>query len=635
MNHNELKKKIDSIVESVVEKAINEVKYEKGEEKFIVDKTISNLKIKPSKGKTYKDKSNKTWKFINKDEYPKGTSGWWVRLIKDKIEEADAVIAKKKINITGIDLIIDCYKYQVGDKFNVIVFATVEKNYEIDPRTRMPRLSKDKMIVLKEYKNLTEEDANKKIEEINKNGITVKDLKEMLQERKNIKLKEQQLKEKVDILIEKIINERIKINETGEWVWDDDQTAWAEALKSEVKRIEKETKGKIKLIDVKGFDNYQGPYAIVKYKNKQYKIWTLGNSIDNELWIENFIIDNTSDHENVKGFKGTTDELIDMLKNINEDVNINPIEQIEDEIRSEYDGNNLDFLVNTYKDNNIVKDQVNVIRKTTNNKNYDIKNYIEDIVLVENKNNDREGEIVYEIANDFFDIGIDYKTPGFKREIDSYISDYYNTLDRQTKSKISKDVLAHEIHKIFNKKINENINEKVPNTIKPYYAALIVDYNSKEDILNGKVKVYLNPSKYTVKNHNSRVSEIVKVDGETDKERIDNAKGLFNYHDNMTLKDIKDNPIKQHYLELRESVKNKLKESEIKETSNDFKWNKKIDFSFPKTDKYIKNGTEEYDLLSDLEGSNWEEYIEYMMSKGANIEYDLTNDRFIIKSTMP
>jgi len=111
------------------------------------------------------------------------------------------------------------------------------------------------------------------------------------------------------------------LNETGEWVGDEDDLAWMEMLKSEVQRIQNATDGKLELIDVKGFDKYQGPYAIVNIQDSKYKIWTIGGDENNLLWIDDFIVDNTSKEGMRPGYMGTIDEIIEMLNNkLNEDV---------------------------------------------------------------------------------------------------------------------------------------------------------------------------------------------------------------------------------------------------------------------------------------------------------------------------
>jgi hypothetical protein len=68
-----------------------------------------------------------------------------------------------------------------------------------------------------------------------------------------------------------------------------------------------------KIINIKVFDMYQGPYAIVKLFLKNYYVWTIGY---NDLWIKNFPIDNTGSDESESGYKGNVLEIIDLLNNI-------------------------------------------------------------------------------------------------------------------------------------------------------------------------------------------------------------------------------------------------------------------------------------------------------------------------------
>lgn len=104
-----------------------------------------------------------------------------------------------------------------------------------------------------------------------------------------------------------------KLNETGEWSDDEDDVAWMEQLKNAVILIATETGGKLKLIDVKGFDKYQGPYAIVEIEGKKYEIWTLEEQ--GVLWIEGFPYDNTSASYKIAGFQGTIPEIVNVINN--------------------------------------------------------------------------------------------------------------------------------------------------------------------------------------------------------------------------------------------------------------------------------------------------------------------------------
>ena len=101
------------------------------------------------------------------------------------------------------------------------------------------------------------------------------------------------------------------LNETGEWSDDEDDIAWKKSLRNEIEQISDETHEKLKLIDVRGFDKYQGPYAIVDIDGKRYKVWTMEEQ--GQLWIEGYPVDNTSGEGTKAGFQGNAFDIIKML----------------------------------------------------------------------------------------------------------------------------------------------------------------------------------------------------------------------------------------------------------------------------------------------------------------------------------
>lgn len=120
-----------------------------------------------------------------------------------------------------------------------------------------------------------------------------------------------------------------KLNETGEWAsgldWQyvkdhpeiadrDDQAAWIKSLADSLEEVQNMLGDNIKMEieDIKGFDNYQGPYANININGKHFKVWTMEF---HDLWIEDFPIDNTSDDGNRPGFQG---EPIDIAEAIND-----------------------------------------------------------------------------------------------------------------------------------------------------------------------------------------------------------------------------------------------------------------------------------------------------------------------------
>ena len=80
-----------------------------------------------------------------------------------------------------------------------------------------------------------------------------------------------------------------KLNETGEMSKYDiekggEDYGWATAIKDAVKKIAKNTNGKVKFEEIRPFDKYQGPYAVIKINGKFDKLWTTDN--EDEYYIE-------------------------------------------------------------------------------------------------------------------------------------------------------------------------------------------------------------------------------------------------------------------------------------------------------------------------------------------------------------
>lgn len=101
-----------------------------------------------------------------------------------------------------------------------------------------------------------------------------------------------------------------ELNETGEWSDDEEGIAWKESLRHAMNFISKKTNGKMNVIDVRGFDKYQGPYAIVSINDKKYQVWNTDNNL---FWIENFPVDNTSEKGLNSGFEGTMEDIINVI----------------------------------------------------------------------------------------------------------------------------------------------------------------------------------------------------------------------------------------------------------------------------------------------------------------------------------
>ena len=88
-----------------------------------------------------------------------------------------------------------------------------------------------------------------------------------------------------------------RLNETGEWNrnidWqyvkdnpdaNDECSEWIKSLETDLNDIKDmlNDSNRLEIINIKGFDMYQGPYASVKIDGKPYQIWYISN---NELYI--------------------------------------------------------------------------------------------------------------------------------------------------------------------------------------------------------------------------------------------------------------------------------------------------------------------------------------------------------------
>lgn len=89
---------------------------------------------------------------------------------------------------------------------------------------------------------------------------------------------------------------------------------WCKYLMYSARMIEKEVND-FKLLDIRYFDQYQGPYAIVSFQGKQYKLWTIDN--DN-FYLEDFPINNMDAYQN-PGYQSDLDEMIEMLNSYQRD----------------------------------------------------------------------------------------------------------------------------------------------------------------------------------------------------------------------------------------------------------------------------------------------------------------------------
>ena len=96
-----------------------------------------------------------------------------------------------------------------------------------------------------------------------------------------------------------------------EEIYDDDECWWAKGLQEALEKIRDQVQDDFfEIINISLFDKYQGPYATVRINGKTYKVWTMEYD---ELWIDGYPIDNTSDENNNPGFKGTWVDIVDVI----------------------------------------------------------------------------------------------------------------------------------------------------------------------------------------------------------------------------------------------------------------------------------------------------------------------------------
>ena len=137
--------------------------------------------------------------------------------------------------------------------------------------------------------------------------IKLEDLQDYLAEDTNITEEKHSISE-ASFTKQHFLSEGI-VKETGEWDPNEGKD-WLKYLENSMKKLQRMTKGKAKFEKARGFDMYQGPYAIVKINGKPYKVWT---QEEDEFWIEDYPVDNTSKRGLRKGFQGDLDELAGVI----------------------------------------------------------------------------------------------------------------------------------------------------------------------------------------------------------------------------------------------------------------------------------------------------------------------------------
>ena len=122
-----------------------------------------------------------------------------------------------------------------------------------------------------------------------------------------------------------------KLFETGEWSrgvnWqytkdnpDDDceEANWIRSLEKDLNEVIDflDDPKLFQIIDIRGFDMYQGPYATVKILGRNYRVISVDYPDIPGLKIEDFPIDNCSEHGYNPGFMETEYEIAELLNGI-------------------------------------------------------------------------------------------------------------------------------------------------------------------------------------------------------------------------------------------------------------------------------------------------------------------------------
>jgi hypothetical protein len=213
---------------------------------------------------------------------------------------------------------------------------------------------------------------------------------------------------------ERIIRRKLSaLDETGEWSNDEDDVAWKEALKQSLQDVESMLNPGVhfEILDIKGFDKYQGPYAIIGIHNadagalgkepveilNKYKVWTTEHQ--GELWIENFPIDNTSKEGKLPGFQGSVVDIADvinkkysiMARHLNEKEVDTPADNKYQEVRDEIE------MRLRPEDQSLANDEINDIANE-NGVNFE---YVLDVMsqYVIDRDKQREKDLRYDIED--------------------------------------------------------------------------------------------------------------------------------------------------------------------------------------------------------------------------------------------
>ena len=61
---------------------------------------------------------------------------------------------------------------------------------------------------------------------------------------------------------------------------------WADAIKEDLIKLQRGSKGRVKFIEMRPFDAYQGPFGVIEIDKTPMSVWDAQDLGDRVLWIE-------------------------------------------------------------------------------------------------------------------------------------------------------------------------------------------------------------------------------------------------------------------------------------------------------------------------------------------------------------
>ncbi len=102
---------------------------------------------------------------------------------------------------------------------------------------------------------------------------------------------------------------KLGVSDSFNYLNEDTSLESMDKLKIELLDIQDKTGNNMVLHEVKEQEDNK-PYGVVEIGTKMYKVWSISEDL---LWIEDYVINNTSEMEMMPGYLGTKEEIISLL----------------------------------------------------------------------------------------------------------------------------------------------------------------------------------------------------------------------------------------------------------------------------------------------------------------------------------